>query len=250
VVKVKRHGGIIHNDAKIKANLLNDQFISVISRESENSPAAHLEGNPYPDISPITFRNKGILKLLKNLLTHKATGPDGIPTHLLKVTAEESATALQLIYQASVEQETVPLDWKKADIIPVFKKGDRANPSNYRRISLTSVCCKVMEHIVHSHIINHLDRHNILSDQQHGFWKNRSCETQLILSINDLAKCIDDHSQTDAILLDFSKAFYKVSHSRLLIKLQHYGIKNSTLKWIKDFLSDTLSMSHPIWPVI
>ena len=94
-----------------------------------------------------------------------------------------------------------------------------------------------MEHILHSSIMQHLEYYNILTDHQHGFRKNRSCESQLILCIDDLAKCVDDHGQTDAILLDFSKAFDKVSHSRLLLKLQHYGIRNCTLDWIGDFLS-------------
>ena len=183
------------------------------------------------------FSVPGIAKLLQNLETHKATGPDGVPTHLLKITADESALALQLIFQASVAQGCVPPDWKMADVVPVFKKGDRANPANYRPISLTSVCSKVMEHILHSSIMQHLEYHNILTDHQHGFRKNRSCESQLILCIDDLAKCVDYHGQTDAILLDFSKAFDKVSHSRLLLKLQHYGIRNCTLDWIGDFLS-------------
>jgi len=91
-----------------------------------------------------------------------------------------------------------------------------------------------MEHILHSSIMNHLEHHKMLSDQQHGFRKNRSCETQLILSIDDVAKCVDDHGQTDAILLDFSKAFDKVSHSWLLLKLKHYSINNCTLNWISD----------------
>lgn len=233
-----RRGGIMHNDAKVKASILNDQFVSVFSTEPADPPITHLNGKPVPDIHPITFTVTGISKLLRNLISHKASGPDGIPTHLLKITAEESAAVLQLIFQASVAQESVPLDWKKADVVPIFKKGDRANPCNYRPISLTSVCSKIMEHIVHSCIINHLEHHNVLTDQQHGFRKNRSCDTQLILTINDLAKCVDNHGQTDAILLDFSKAFDKVSHSRLLLKLKHYGVQNSILNWITDFLSN------------
>jgi len=139
------------------------------------------------------------------------------------------AGALQLILQASLTQGRVPSDWKKAHIVPFFKKGDRATRGLglYRPISLTSVCSKVMEHVLHSSIITHLEHHNVLPDQQHGFRKTRSCESQLILTIDDLAKSIDDSRQTDAILIDFSKAFDKVSHTRLLSKLQHYGIRNS-----------------------
>jgi len=115
------------------------------------------------------------------------------------------ASALQLIFQASLTQGLVPSDWKKAHIVPVFNKGDTANPGNYCPISLTSVCSKVMEHIVHSGIIKHLEQHDILSDQQHGFPKNRSCGTQLILTVNDLARSVNNLSQIKASLLDFSE---------------------------------------------
>ena len=71
----------------------------------------------------------------------------------------------------------------------------------------------------------------------HGFRKRRSCDTQLIVTINNLAKSLDKSEQIDAILLDFSKAFDKVAHSRLLLKLENYGVRGNLLKWIQDFLS-------------
>jgi len=194
---------------------------------------------PQPEsvyLSRNQFTLAGINKLLKNLHSHKATGPDGIPSHLLKITADEVSGVLRLIFQASIHQGLVPKDWKKAHIVPVFKKGDRANPANYCPISLTSMCSKVMEHAVRSNIVQHLEQQNILTDLQHGFRKGRSCESQLIITVNDLAKGIDDSSQTDAILLDFSKAFDKVSHSRVLLKLKHYDVSNSTLSWVTNFL--------------
>ena len=93
-----------------------------------------------------------------------------------------------------------------------------------------------MEHIVHSHIISHLDSHGLLTDSQHGFRKRRSTETQLILSVQDLAQSLDIGEQVDCILLDFSKAFDKVPHNRLLMKLHHYGIRGHTHDWISSFL--------------
>ena len=91
-------------------------------------------------------------------------------------------------------------------------------------------------HIVYSTISNYLDANGILTNAQHGFRKKRSCETQLLLTVNDLAKGLDDKSQTDMILLDFSKAFDKVPHQRLLLKVSHCGIAGVVLAWIKDFL--------------
>ena len=103
---------------------------------------------------------------------------------------------------------------------PIFKKGDRSSPANYRPISLTSVCSKAMEHILHSQVMKHIEAHGILSDQQqHGFLKRRSCESQLILILQDLAAGMNEGLQIDSILLDFSKAFNKVPHERLAVKL-------------------------------
>ena len=95
-----------------------------------------------------------------------------------------------------------------------------------------------MEHIILSHIAKHLAGNNILIDQQHGFRQRFSCETQLISAINDWAKCINSRSQTDVILLDFSKAFDSVPHQRLLLKLDYYGICGKTAAWIKAFLGN------------
>ena len=90
---------------------------------------------------------------------------------------------------------------------------------------------------MHSHIINHLEQQNILSVNQHGFSKNRSCETQLLTTVHNFAKSLNNGEQMDAILLDFSKAFDKVCHRKLLLKLEHYGINGNILSWIEDFLS-------------
>jgi len=135
-----------------------------------------------------------------------------IPTRLLQDFASELSPVLTLLFRASVSQATVPDDWKQALVAPIFKKGDKSSPANYRPITLTSVCCKIMEHIMHSQIMQHLDEHGILSDAQHWFRKHRSCETQLLLTLQDLSAALDNSEQIDAILLDFSKAFDKVPY--------------------------------------
>ena len=121
----------------------------------------------FPDVPAFEIGTAGVKKLLRGLKPHKASGPDNIPTRFLKEAANELAPALCLILTASLNQGYVPDDWKTADVTPIFKKGDRSTPANYRPISLTAVCCKVMEHILHSQVMKHLDLHNILSDNQH-----------------------------------------------------------------------------------
>ena len=163
-----------------------------------------------PDIQ---IKEKGVQKLLKELNSHKATGPDEVPSRILKIGAEELAPALVKLYKYSIDIGEVPQEWRDANVVPIFKK--------------TSVVCKVLEHIVHSSIMSHFDRWNILSDSQHGFRKRSSCETQLIETIEDIARHLSDGSQADVILLDFKKAFDKVPHSRLLNKLDFYGVRGN-----------------------
>ena len=106
-----------------------------------------------------------------------------------------------------------------------MKKGDLNDASNYRSISLTSVSSKVMEHLLHSQIMNHLEAHGILTDQQHGFRKKRSCESQLILTVQYLAVKLRDGEKIDAVLLDVSRAFNKEPHNFLASNLYHYEIR-------------------------
>ena len=95
-----------------------------------------------------------------------------------------------------------------------------------------------MEHIIHSTVMKHLDMHDILIDAQHGFRKSRSCESQPIMTAQDLADNLNRNKQVDGILLDFSKAFDKVPHQRLLDKLNYYGVRGNLHSWIKDFLTN------------
>ena len=120
--------------------------------------------------------------------------------------------------------------------MPVFKKGDKSLASNYRPISLTCILCKVLKHILASNIVKHLDGQGLMYDLQHGFREKRSCETQLIMLIEDLARNASVGKQTNIILLDLSKAFNKVNHSKLLWKLHQYGIHGRELVWIRAFL--------------
>ena len=144
---------------------------------------------------------------------------------------------MTFIFQLSLDTGNIPDDWREENMVALFKKGDRHQASNYRPVSLTSVSCKILEHVIHSQIIDHFDRWNILTDKQHGFRRRRSCESQLIITIDALAKSLAKGEQVDVILLDFSKAFDKVPHHRLLHKLDYYGVRGNTWKWVQDFLS-------------
>jgi hypothetical protein len=152
----------------------------------------------------ISFSESGVTRLLQNINSHKATGPDEICGRVLKELSTTISRPLTL------ETGKLPYDWKHANVCPVFKKGDKHNAINYRPISLTCILCKIMEHIIASNLMKHLESNNILYDLQHGFRSSRSCETQLTSFIQELAKNNNDKIQTDVIVMDFAKAFDKV----------------------------------------
>ena len=143
-----KHEGNIHNDSLTKAQLLNKYFTSVFT-SSTSATFPPLNEPPLPDITTLSIDTRGVLTLLQNLQAHKASGPNEIPARLLKEFSEEFASLLTFLFQASINQSLVPLDRKHANIMSVFKKGDRSLRSNYRPVSLTCICSKILEHIVH-----------------------------------------------------------------------------------------------------
>ena len=123
----------------------------------------------YLDATAIDFTTSGILKLLSELDPSKSSGPDRIPPMLLKILANEMSICLKLLFSASLPQGNVPSNWIRALVSPLFKKGNRKNPSSYRPLSLTCICSKVMEHTILSNIMSHVKTHGILSNAQFGF---------------------------------------------------------------------------------
>ena len=169
---------------------------------------------------------------------HTSSPPSHQANRVLKQYAEELSPVLTFIFRQSLANGELPEDWLKANVAPIYKKSDKHVAENYRPVSLTTVCCKVMEHVISKHIRNHLVKHNILTKFQHGFRYKHSCETQLIITVDDIFKHYDKKKQIDVIILDFSKAFDKVSHSLLLSKLHGMGITGSVQKWISAFLTN------------
>ena len=236
VAPLKNTEGFLQSDSLRKAEILNQQFQSAFTEEdTSNIPSKG--DSPFPDMENIQVNAEGVKKLLLDLKVDKATGPDSIPAFILKTASDELAPILTRIFQLSLETGDVPHDWRQAWVVPIFKKGERHLASNYRPVSLTSITCKILEHIIHSSIMKHFDQHATLTDSQHGFRRKRSCVTQLVVTVHEIAQHLAQDSQVDVILLDFSKAFDKVPHARLLTKLAHYGVRNKTLNWISAFLS-------------
>jgi hypothetical protein len=125
-----------------------------------------------PVFTPTVVQTK-----LEKLQTEKSMGVDGINGNVLKNCAKSLAVPLSLIYSKSLSCERCPEIWKRANVTPLFKKGSRLDPGNYRPISLTSIVCKVMEKIIRDSITDHLVVENLINTSQHGFVDNKACVT-------------------------------------------------------------------------
>ena len=147
----------------------------------------------------------GVTKLLKGLKPSKASGPDVLHPNVLKELASELGPVFAHLFQQPIDTDEIPKEWSLANTCPLFKKGDRSLACNFHPVSLTCVPCKLLEHIVCSNIMAHLDEHKLLSDRQDAFRKKHSCETQLITVINDWAKTLDNGGQVDTFILDFHR---------------------------------------------
>jgi hypothetical protein len=147
---LKLNGETIEN-SKGKAEALNEQFKSVFTKEDlDNFP--QIDDSGTPDIPNLNISTEGLIKLLKAVNPNKANGPDNISCRILKEAAESISPYLQLIFIKSIEEHNVPKDWLVANVTALFKKGDKSQPVNYRPVPLTSVPCKIMEHVIFKHI--------------------------------------------------------------------------------------------------
>ena len=222
-------------DPTEKAEALNRQFHSVFNPAFSPIPDNNKSTSDMPEIR---ISEDGVLALLMKLNPYKATGPDDLSPRLLKQLAPALSGPLTHLFQRSLDTSTMPSDWRKARVCPIFKKGDKYQPSNYRPISLTCVVSKMLEHIITSQVAHHLESTNKLTPRQHGFRPRRCCESQLIELIADVSTLMDQGKEVDACFLDFAKAFDKVDHVRLIQKLRTIGVNDQATNWIKDFLSN------------
>ncbi len=187
-------------------------------------------------MTDLTLTVEEVQAALESLDSTKATGPDGIPARLLKETASVISPSLCKLYNKSLELGIFPQEWKIANIVPIYKKGEREHTENYRPISLLPIVSKVLERCVFSNIKDHLFQ--LIQKLQHGFISGKSCVTNLLEVLDYIGSELDNGGQIDAIYLDLSKAFDKVNHSRLHQKLRMAGFGGNLIKWFDSYLTN------------
>ena len=237
VFNLKKDDGEFVRTDKEKAELLNNFFSSVFTTEDvRNIP--NVDDKPvHSPLIDIPISETEVKKLLKDMDATKSMGPDDIHPYLLKCMVDVFVEPLTLIFQKSVSSGKIPTAWKDARVSPIFKKGSKTDPSNYRPVSLTSVVCKLLEKLVRKHIMDHLHENNLLSNEQYGFRNKRSCALQLLHVMEEWNEFVDERRSWDTVYLDLAKAFDKVAHKKLVKKVSSFGIKGNVLAWIEDFLS-------------
>ena len=226
----------LYSDPREKANLLQDHFASVFTIDDKNLPAFGIKTDKILD----NFRicEETVLKALKKLPTKTSCGPDGIPPLIIKKVARSISLPLSKIFDLSVQTGILPNQWLEAKVIPIFKKGENSNPSNYRPISLTVAASKALELIIKAEIMSFLNANKLITTKQHGFLSRRSTLTNVLETLNKWFKARLNRKNVHCVYIDYAKAFDSVSHPKLLLKLKNYGITGKILQWIKAFLTN------------
>ena len=228
--------GLMCTDPREMSECLAGVFVSVYRSDVPQVQEAHQASEDL--MTPLTISQDDVKTLLSNIDGNSAMGPDEIHPLVLKNCADVISYPMHIIFSRSLSEGIVPKAWKISTVVPIFKKGNRYNPLNYRPISLTSVCCKSMERLICRHITEFLEEHSLLSDHQFGFRSGRSTIDQLLLVYEEVSACVDNDQLVDVVFFDYSKAFDVVRHEILLSKLQCIGIQGGILRWVEQFLTN------------
>jgi hypothetical protein len=235
IIKTKNGAEETLKEDEDKANAFGDYFASIFSNEG-NHEFNNLPYRGCNDNNNVVIDLKDIEKRMSNINIAKSAGCDGIHPRVLKELSSVLAYPLKLIFEHSFRNKELPIDWLSADITVIFKKGKKTEAGNYRPVSLTCICCKLMESIIRDHIMDYFYNNKLLSNKQFGFIKGRSTVTQLLIVLDKWTEYLEMGGQIDVIYTDFEKAFDKVPHKRLISKLYSYGINKDIIKWIEAFL--------------
>ena len=191
-------------------------------------------------LSSISFNDQDILNVLHSLNISKAHGFDDLSIRLLKICDSSIVKPLSIIFKNCLQSGSFPNNWKKSNVVPIHKKGDKQLLQNYRPVSLLPIGGKIFERIIFNPIFEYLEKNSLLCPNQSGFHPFDSCENQLLSIVHDIYANFDQNPTLEmrANFLDILKAFNKMCHEGLLFKLERIGISGNLLSLLKSFLSN------------
>ena len=232
IPEVVSYEGLTANEPLAKANMFNKYFYKQFSEPSHYETNIDFTNDSSFDID---FSADRVKPILDSLDINKAQGPDCINGSVLKNCSETLSYPLSILFNLVYNTGYIPQEWKVANVVPVYKKDDKNKVTNYRPISLTSLVMKVLERIIYDELLCRTK--NKIDTRQHGFIRNRSCNTNLLLFTESIARSLHEKIGIDVIYFDFAKAFDTVSHDLILHKLKtQYNIDGALLKFFTEYL--------------
>ena len=230
--------GTIMCDDKEKANAFAQYFASQSQAPQVQTTIlqTHTEQRVTFQVPTITVEE--VQNILESLNISKANGPDNISNRILKFHANALAPSLAALINHSLSLGKFPDAWKLANIIPLFKKGDKQNVKNYRPVSLLSNIGKVMEKIVCKKLYEYCMKYGFLTWRNAGFKRNEGTINQLVYLTNTIYQNLNEGKDTAMVFLDASKAFDRIWHEGLLWKLENIGMCEPMCHWFKSYLNN------------
>ena len=238
---IRDNQGREHSTSQEKADCFGRFFARKCSLEGEDFQQTDLPNFPNrcpSTLSQVRFRPATVERQLRRLDPSKATGNDSVPSRVLKQCAPVLALPLSRLFSLCIRHGTQPSMWKIANVVPVHKKQSRSEMRNYRPVSLLSVLSKVMEKIVNTSIMNHLEKENLLSSHQFGFRAGLGAADLLTGLSHEWLTSINAGESVRVLAVDIAGAFDKVSHVGVLHKLRSYGIHGALHRWLTNYLSN------------
>ena len=221
-----------------KASLFNSFFLKHCKLDTSKAQLPDLHYKTDLRVSDIIVNENEVLDQIKCLDIGKSTGHDGISPRMLKEAGHTIVHSLTHLFNMSMKYGSFPDTWKKANVIPIFKKGDKDNANNYRPISVLPIISKIFERIIFKHVYNHLHVNRLISKHQSGFQPNESTVNQLAFMYHEFSEALDRKKDVRIVFCDVSKAFDKVWHLGIIFKLKQLGIDGILLDWFTDYLKN------------
>ena len=238
ISQLKNDDGVLISDDFEKTCILNNFFSSISTLDDTNVTTPNFPSRTHKTLDTFRITPNQVRDILQILKLGKASGPDYISHQMLKKTCDTVCVPLSLLFNLSFSKAQFPTQWKIASVMPLFKNGDKTSASNYRPIALLSTVGKVFERIVFKEVFNYLISNKLLYKFQSGFLPGHSTVHQLIEIYYRICMALDDHCSTFLIFCDISKAFDRVWHLGLLLKLKAYGINGQLYNWFESYLSN------------
>ena len=247
-----------HNisDKKEIANLFNSYFASIGKQMADSQPDVPGFETHLKKVDSVfrlhTVAESHVKKIMQKQQPKLSCGIDTINNKLVKTCHEQLAKPMTIVINKSITDSTVPLNYKTARVIPLYKKGSPSDCGNYRPVSLLSALSKILEKVICKQLNEYLEKNNLLCQDQFGF--RRKCQTTHVVQklLNEVSDNANNNEVTIATYLDLSKAFDCIQYDKLYTKLYYLGFDNRTIEWFKSYLSQRkqltdLDGTHSDW---